>query len=213
MNWRKMSLFKKAKITAFGSTRRPNVVVEKDPNLKALLESGTNTVAIFGKSWDLHVETVMGIKPEENLSMIRESVAYLKNHQKEVIYDAEHFFDGYAANRDFALNTILAAAKGGADVIVLCDTNGGTLTFGIDPIIQDVRTALDKFVSQTGESRCIKIGIHAHDDCGLAVANSIAAVKGRGRQWSTAPLNGYGERCGNADLSHYHPHFVFKNGL
>ncbi len=198
--------FENARITAFGSTCKPGVRPAEDPNLTALLESQTQAIAIFGKSWDLHVEKVMEISLEENLSMIRESVAFLAGHRKEVIYDAEHFFDGYKANREYTLNTVSAAVGGGASMVVLCDTNGGTLPFEIEPIITDVRKTLANHFN-----RQITIGIHAHDDCGLGVANSIAAVRaGAGMVHGT--INGYGERCGNADLTAIIPVLCLKMG-
>ena len=122
--------FKNATLAAFGATRRPGTMVEADANIRALLESETSEVAIFGKTWDLHVEGILGITLAENIAMIRESVAYLKSHGREVVYDAEHFFDGYRDNPEYAVDTQLAAMEGGADFIVLCDTNGGTLPHG-----------------------------------------------------------------------------------
>ena len=205
----KQTSFENTRITAFGSTRRPGTLPEEDPNLQALLESGTQAVAIFGKSWDLHVEAVMGIALDENLAMIRDSVEYLIKNQKEVIYDAEHFFDGYKANREYAIDTIIAAVRGGSDIIVLCDTNGGTLPFEVESIIEDVCQFVDAFITRTQQKRDIKIGIHAHDDCGLGVANSIAAVRA-GAAMVHGTINGYGERCGNADLTAIIPILCLK---
>jgi 2-isopropylmalate synthase len=178
-----------ARLTAFGSTRRANTAAEKDPNLEALLKAGTETITIFGKSWDLHVTEILDISLEENLAMILDSVSLLKANNREVIYDAEHFFDGYRANPDYALKTIQAAITGQADMIVLCDTNGGTMFSDVKGIVQTVTKSFPR----------IPLGIHAHNDCGLAVANSLAAVEA-GATLVQGTVNGYGERCGNADL-------------
>jgi 2-isopropylmalate synthase len=191
---------KTARLAAFGSTRRPGILPGDDDNLKALLAAETRTVTIFGKSWDLHVEEVMNISPAENLAMIRDSVQFLKWNGREVIYDAEHFFDGYKNNRDYCLQTLATAIENGADFAVLCDTNGGTLPFEIDSIFQEVRQALNqKRPADLGE-KPVRLGIHTHDDCGLAVANSITAVRA-GAEMVQGTINGYGERCGNADLN------------
>ncbi len=201
--------FKTARLTSFGSTRKPGINPDKDRNLIALLESNTKTVTIFGKSWDLHVEQVMNNSLEENLAMIRESVEYLKEKDREVIYDAEHFFDGYIENRDYALQTLMAAVDGGADIIVLCDTNGGTLPFDIESIINDVNNTLHEKYSDKANGMPVKIGIHTHNDCGLAVANSITAVRS-GAVMVQGTINGYGERCGNADLTSIIPILSLK---
>ena len=185
----KETRLKKARLTAFGSTRRANILPEKDPNLKALLQAETLTITIFGKSWDLHVTEILGVPLEENLEMIFDSVKYLKSKGKEVIFDAEHFFDGYKANSQYALRTIQTAISGEADVIVLCDTNGGTMVGDLKEIVKDVRKSFPG----------IPLGIHAHNDCGLGVANSLAAVEA-GAKMVQGTINGYGERCGNADL-------------
>ena len=206
---RKMT-FNTSRLTAFGTTRRPGIRPEDDPNLKALLESGTPAVAVFGKGWDLHVTQIMGITLEENLAMIHESVAFLRENGREVIFDAEHFFDGYRDNRDYAVKTLLAAAAGGAESIVLCDTNGGTLPFDIETILPDVArelTATDG--SETAST--VRIGIHAHNDGGLATANSITAVRA-GATMVHGTINGYGERCGNADLTTIAPLLNLKMG-
>jgi 2-isopropylmalate synthase len=194
----------KARLVAFGSTRKPGVEPDDDHNLKALLDSDTPTVTIFGKSWDLHVEEVMNNSLEENLNMIRDSVRFLKQSGREVIYDAEHFFDGYKNNRDYAEKTLLAAIEGKADIIVLCDTNGGTLPFEIDAIINDVRKFLERNSASDSNNQPVRLGIHTHNDCGLAVANSITAVKA-GVVLVQGTINGYGERCGNADLTSVAP--------
>ena len=178
-----------AKKTAFGSTRRANLSVEEDPNLSALLEVNPDCCVIFGKTWDFHVTEALQISLEENLLMIKESVAYLKSKGKEVIYDAEHFFDGYKSNPNYALETLKAAEAGGADIICLCDTNGGSLP---SEISQFIKTISPKLKTQ--------IGIHSHDDSGLGVANAIAAIQA-GATHVQGTLNGYGERCGNANLS------------
>ena len=193
--------FENAKLTAFGSTRKPNISCGEDPNLQALLDAETPAVAIFGKSWDLHVEKVLGTTLKENLAMIRESVAYFKAHGKEVIYDAEHFFDGYKNNPPYAMKTIKAAIDGGADFIVFCDTNGGTMTWEIEQIINSEHYRIDA-----------KLGIHAHNDCGLAVSNTLAAVR-CGAVMVQGTINGYGERTGNVDLTSVIPVLQLKMGL
>jgi 2-isopropylmalate synthase len=191
---------KTARLVAFGSTRKPGIQPDEDENLKALLASETSTVAIFGKSWDLHVGEVMGNTLEENMAMIRDSVKFLKWNGREVIYDAEHFFDGYKNNPDYTLQTLQAAIEGGADFVVLCDTNGGSLPFEIESIIAEVKKALNEKGFATSGNKSIRLGIHTHDDCGLAVANSITAVQS-GVEMVQGTINGYGERCGNADLN------------
>jgi 2-isopropylmalate synthase len=179
---------KHAKLTAFGSTRKAGIRAEEDPNLGALLEAGTPVVCIFGKSWTLHVTKVMGITTEENLAMIGDSVGFLKRHGKEVVYDAEHFFDGFRADRDYALAALRAAAAAGADWITLCDTNGGSLPSYITQVIAVVK-----------ETVPTRLGIHTHNDSDLAVANALAAVEA-GCTQVQGTINGWGERCGNANL-------------
>jgi 2-isopropylmalate synthase len=181
---------KNARLAAFGCTRRPGVPADADEKLQALLECGAGVVTIFGKSWDLHVTQVMANCLEENLAMIRDTVACLRQNGREVVYDAEHFFDGYRHNRDYALQSIAAAAEAGADFVVLCDTNGGSLPHDVEAMFAEVRTRLPR----------VRLGIHTHNDCGLAVANSIAAVRA-GAVMVQGTINGYGERCGNADLT------------
>ncbi|HVV47336.1 MAG TPA: citramalate synthase [Bryobacteraceae bacterium] len=178
-----------AKLTAFGSTRFAKNSVQEDRNVRELIEAGTPCVTIFGKSWDFHVSRALGIGEEENLALIGETVRYLKDHGKEVVYDAEHFFDGYIHNRDFALRTLEAAKSAGADVLCLCDTNGGTLTDFLAQIVADVRSRFDGV-----------IGIHPHNDSGVAVANALAAIE-KGASHVQGCLNGYGERCGNVNLA------------
>lgn len=184
---RKIS-FKTAKLTAFGSTCKPGAPVDKNQNILALLEAETTTVAIVGKSWDLHATQILGVSLDENLKMIEETLAYLKKKGREVIYDAEHFFDGYKENPEYALKTIQAALAGGADLIVFCDTNGGSMPDEIENSIQKILPQIP-----------VPIGIHCHNDCGLALANSLAAVKA-GAKMVQGTVNGYGERCGNLDL-------------
>lgn len=182
--------FKQTKITAFGATRKPGIEAQDDRNLQMLIAAKTPAVAIFGKTWDLHVTKVMDNTLEENLAMIADSVKWLKGHGKEVIYDAEHFFDGYKDNPQYAVETLQTALDNGAGFIVLCDTNGGTLPFEIETIMTEVKTELGQPVA---------MGIHCHNDAGMAAANSITAVK-CGAQMVQGTVNGYGERCGNADL-------------
>ncbi|MEA2059650.1 MAG: citramalate synthase [Thermodesulfobacteriota bacterium] len=196
--------FKNAKFTAFGSTRKPLVSPSQDTNLRELVNSEAPVITIFGKSWDLHVETVMNNTLDENLAMIEESIAYLKDHSREVIYDAEHFYDGYIENPDYAVNTLAAAAKGGCTTLVLCDTNGGTLSHDIERITRAVITTIRSTVNPH-----INFGIHAHNDCSMAVANSISAVRS-GAVMVQGTINGYGERCGNADLTSIIPILALK---
>ncbi|MCG8632844.1 MAG: citramalate synthase [Desulfobacterales bacterium] len=185
--------FKQARITAFGSTRRQGRTCEEDANLKALIDSGAPAVTIFGKTWDLHVESIMSNTLEENLAMIRESVAFLLDQGREVIYDAEHFYDGYKANKDYALATLEAAVEGGTGCLVLCDTNGGCLPCDIDTITRET-------IAHFGERDDLIFGIHTHNDCAMAVANAVNAVHA-GATMVQGTINGYGERCGNADLT------------
>jgi 2-isopropylmalate synthase len=180
---------KHARLVAFGATRFARNAVGKDPNVLALVDAGTPVVAIFGKSWDIHATRVLGISLDENVALISDTIHYLKDHGKEVVYDAEHFFDGYAANPDYALRTLDAAKQAGADVLALCDTNGGTLTEQLAERVAAVRARFDGV-----------IGIHAHNDCDLAVANTLAAVE-HGATHVQGCMNGYGERCGNANLA------------
>ena len=180
---------KHARLTAFGSTRFARNPVEEDRNVRALVEAGTPVVSIFGKSWDLHVSRALGISLDENLKLISETVKHLKEHGKEVVYDAEHFFDGYFANPEYALLTLEAAQRAGADVLCLCDTNGGTVTGRLVEAVAEVRKRFDGV-----------IGIHPHNDSDLAVANAVAAVEA-GATHVQGCMNGYGERCGNANLA------------
>jgi 2-isopropylmalate synthase len=182
--------FRKARLAAFGSTRHRANRVEDDPNIRALLAAETPVTTIFGKSWLLHVTEVLGATPEENLEMIADSVAHLRVAGREVVYDAEHFFDGYKADPDYAIATLRAAIAAGATTVVLCDTNGGCLTDEVAAMTRSVYAEVDGSVS---------LGIHVHDDAGLAVANSLAAVQA-GVTHVQGTINGYGERCGNANL-------------
>ena len=192
--------FNTAKIAAFGATRKPGVKARDDLNLQALLKSRTPVVTIFGKTWDLHVEQVLGTTLTENLSMIEESVGFLKTAVPEVIYDAEHFFDGFRENPDYALETLLAAARAGADYLVLCDTNGGSLPHEIETIMETISGRIAQALGCETDQLPFGFGIHTHNDCGLAVANAISAVR-RGAVMVQGTVNGYGERCGNADIT------------
>jgi 2-isopropylmalate synthase len=188
-------------ICAFGSTRRAANAPDTDPNLQALIAAETDVVSIFGKSWLLHVEQALDISRAENLELIRSSVAFLREHGKRVIYDAEHFFDGYADDPEYALRTLRAAAEAGADTLVLCDTNGGALPHDVHEVTETVRDAVDR-----------TLGIHAHDDGGCAVANTLAAVRA-GARHVQGTINGLGERCGNADLCAVIPDLQLKMGV
>ena len=187
-------------LVAFGSTRRKNIRPDEDIMLASLLSTETSTVVIFGKSWDLHVTDVLGTTLDENLLMIEDTVSYLRRNGREVIYDAEHFFDGYKANPEYALQTLKAACRGGAKCIVLCDTNGGCFPSEIKEITAEVAKVID-----------VEIGIHCHNDTGCAVANSIAAVEAGARHIQGTFL-GFGERCGNANLSTIIPNLQLKLG-
>lgn len=187
-----------AKISAFGSTRRKGIAAKEDTNLNRILETGVSVASIFGKSWDFHVETAIQTTLEENLAMIADSVSYLKSHGLEVIYLAEHFFDGFKHNEAYALKSVKAAAAAGADCVVLCDTNGGTLPEGISAAVSHVCNELS-----------IPVGIHAHNDCELGVANTLAAVQA-GARHVQGTFNGLGERCGNANLCSVIPNLQLK---
>src|SRR5690606_9972085 len=177
-----------ARLAAFGSTRRAQFAPEDDPNLQSILDVETPIATIFGKSWTLHARVALGVTLEENLEIIRSSVAYLRANGKRVIYDAEHFFDGYKNDAAYALETLRAAAEAGADTLVLCDTNGGTLPFEVQTIVAEVAKQFDQ-----------TLGIHAHNDGGCGVANTLMAVAA-GARHIQGTINGIGERCGNADL-------------
>ncbi|MFN8623976.1 MAG: citramalate synthase [Chloroflexota bacterium] len=184
-----------ARLAAFGSTRHRANRPEADPNLYELVAAETPVVTIFGKSWLLHVVEVLGATPQENLDMVAESVGFVADRGREAVYDAEHYFDGYKADPDYALATLRAARQAGARQLVLCDTNGGTLTDELVRILTATRLALE---SDPG-APAITWGIHTHNDAELAVANSIAAVQA-GARHVQATINGYGERCGNANM-------------
>lgn len=189
---------KKTKLVAFGSTRRIGVTVEEDKNLQDLLEAKTEVVTIFGKSSDFHVKEILKTTLDENLKLIKESIEYLKKHQKEVIFDGEHFFDGYKSNKKYSIETLKTAKAAGADVIVLCDTNGGTTPKEIFDIVTEVKEII-------GDD----IGIHCHNDIGVAVANSIIGVEA-GANHIQGTFLGIGERCGNANLSSIIPTLMLK---
>ncbi len=192
---------KTAKVVPFGSTRYPAFTPENDPNLSALLDTGARIVTIFGKSWQLHATEVLRVSAEENLELIESSIRYLVENGREVIYDAEHFFDGYNDDPEYALKTLHAAATGGANCIVLCDTNGGRLPLEIQ---EGVKTAISALT--------LPIGIHAHNDAGMGAANSVLAVQA-GANHIQGTFNGYGERCGNANLASIIPTIQLKLGI
>ncbi len=197
----KKQKLKRAKLLAFGMTRRKNRSVRQDEGLSALLAAGVPAVTIVAKSWDLHVRYVLRTSLQENLRMIEETVRYLKEKGLEVHFDAEHFFDGFKADRVYAMKTLEAAAKGRADCLCLCDTNGGRLP-------SEIRAAVAEVASEFS----IPLGIHTHNDSGLAAANSLAAVE-TGATHVQGTINGFGERCGNADLCAVIPNLVLKMGL
>jgi 2-isopropylmalate synthase len=186
-----------AKLAAFGSTRHRSNRAADDPNLRELVAAETPVVTIFGKSWLLHVTEVLGATPQENLDMVADSVRFIVEHGRELVYDAEHFFDGYRDDRDYALSTLRAARQAGARTLVLCDTNGGTMTDELVAIVTDVKSALEADVDAAGAP--VEWGIHTHNDAELAVANSMAAVAA-GVRHVQATINGYGERAGNANM-------------
>jgi len=192
---------KHARLVAFGSTRRHSRKAYNDANIRALLRAGTDAVAIVGKSWTLHVRDVLRVSPDENLRMIEDTVRYLKKKGKEVLFDAEHFFDGYKEDANYATKVLIVAQESGADIIVLCDTNGGCTPDEVRKITADVRSQVD-----------IPLGIHAHNDADLAVANSLAAIDA-GVTHVQGTVNGIGERCGNADLCSLIANIVLKKKL
>ncbi|MGB2600052.1 MAG: citramalate synthase [Candidatus Omnitrophota bacterium] len=192
---------KRSKLAVFGSTRRADTKVSSDTVIKNLLKAETKYVTIFGKSWDLHVKAVLRASLKENLKMVGDSVKYLKKRGRHVIFDAEHFFDGYKENPKYAVDTLEAALEGGAECLVLCDTNGGTLTSQVFEIVEEVR-----------EKISAPLGIHTHNDNDMAVANSIAAVQA-GCVHVQGTFNGYGERCGNANLVSIIPALRVKLGM
>ncbi len=208
-NPKDMDFFKKAKglrlknaqVVAFGSTRHAGTKAASDKVLKGLLAAGTKYITIFGKSWDLHVRDVLKVDLAENIRMIEDSVAFLRSRGRSVIFDAEHFFDGFNANREYALQCIKAAEAAGAERIVLCDTNGGTVTSRVFEVVEEVKAAMKT-----------PLGIHAHNDSEMAVANSVAAVQA-GCIHAQGTINGYGERCGNANLISIAANLKLKLGI
>ncbi len=194
--------FRHARLAAFGMTCRVGGQPEGDPNIRALLDAHTPVVTVVGKTSMLHVTEVLRTTPEENLRIIRDSLAYLKGQGKEVIYDAEHFFDGYKLDPDYSLRTLQAAVEGQADILVLCDTNGGTLPWEVEEITAAVAAAMPG----------IGLGIHTHNDSELGVANTLAAVR-QGAVHVQGTINGYGERCGNANLCSIIPDLELKMGI
>lgn len=193
--------WKHAKITAFGMTRRGKMRVEEDPQVQLLLDANTPAVTIVGKTWPLHVLEVFQVSLEENVAMIRDTVAYLKRHGREVLYDAEHFFDSFREDPEYSLATIVAAQEAGADLVVLCDTNGGSLPDFVKEVTRRAMEALGR-----------PVGIHTHNDSGLGVANALAAIQAGACQVQ-GTINGYGERVGNCDLTTVMPNLQIKLGI
>ena len=197
----KLINFKKSTLTAFGSTRRANIQVQDDPQIQSLLNAETSVITLVGKSWDLHVEEILETSLEENLEMIGESISFLVRNGRRVFFDAEHFFDGYKANRDYSHSVISAAKEAGAECVILCDTNGGMLPSDIAVIVQEI-----------SESHDVKLGIHTHNDSDTAVAGTISAVDA-GVLQVQGTINGYGERCGNANLVSVIANLKLKKGI
>ena len=189
-------------IVAFGSTRRAKEKCDQDTNIQSLLNANTSAITIVGKTWDFHVSEALKIKNEENLQLISDSIEYLSNRTEEVFFDAEHFFDGFKANKEFTLNCIDLAVESGANGIILCDTNGGTTPWEIYDIVEEVKQKHKKIV----------LGIHTHNDSGLGVANALAAVRAGANQVQ-GTINGYGERCGNANLCTIIANLNLKMGI
>jgi 2-isopropylmalate synthase len=194
--------WKSVTIAAFGSTCRAQLRAEDDKQLQTLLAAETPVCTIFGKTWNMHVTEVLRTSLEENLRMVEESVTFLRQNGRRVIYDAEHFFDGYKSDAEYALETLRAAARGGAETLALCDTNGGSMPWEIGEMVKVVSEALPD----------ARLGIHAHNDGECGVANSVAAVRA-GAQHVQGTINGYGERCGNANLCAIIPDLELKLGL
>ena len=197
----KSTLLSQAKVVAFGSTCRAGISPKNDPNIQALIEAGTKVITIFGKSWDIHPLEALNITLDQNLEIIHQSVRFLKDRVSEVIFDAEHFFDGFKSNPPYALSTLKAAQDAQADWVVLCDTNGGTLPDEIQSIIKEVKKKIKT-----------PLGIHVHNDTEMAVANTLLAVK-EGVRMVHGTINGYGERCGNANLCSIIPNLKLKMGI
>jgi 2-isopropylmalate synthase len=204
---------KQASIAAFGSTRHAHVACESDPQIRTLLDAETPIIALVGKTWDLHVHRVLETTLDENLAMIGDSVRYL-GVTRQVFYDAEHYFDGFKANRDYALATLRAAHEAGAAYIVLCDTNGGALPWEVGEIVEETRQFLETASSddQLGGRSSLHLGIHTHDDAGVAIANALAAVRA-GCTQVQGTINGYGERVGNCNLCTLIPDLQIKMGV
>lgn len=198
---------KHSQLAAFGSTRHFRNKPDKDPNLIALLNAKTPVITIFGKSWDIHVKDALHIELEDNLALIQDSLAFLRPFVKHLFYDAEHFFDGFKNNEEYALKTLASAVDGGAETIILCDTNGGTLPHEIGQIINTVKQYLAE------NNKTVHLGIHAHNDSETAVANTLIAVSDAGIRQVQGTMNGFGERCGNANLTSIIPALIFKMGV
>lgn len=203
------SPLQQAQVVAFCSTRRPGRIAAADPIFRPVMAANTQWVTLFGKSWDFHVTAGLKTDLAENLAMIADSVRYLSQQQRRVIYDAEHWFDGYRHNPSYALATLEAAMAAGAEWLVLCDTNGGTLPHEISAVVQAVAEALSGW--QQASDRLVRLGIHTHNDSGTAVANALAAVQ-QGVEMVQGTINGYGERCGNANLCTLIPNLQLKLG-
>jgi len=193
--------FKHAKIAAFGSTRRANTKCKDDPQIDMLVKANTPVVTLVGKTWSLHVREVIRTTPEENLAMIGDSVRFFKEHGKEVVYDAEHFFDGYKDDPKYALATLKAAQDAGVDIVVLCDTNGGTMPSEVGRVTGEI----------VKQMKCA-VGIHTHNDSGVGVANALAAIEA-GAVQVQGTINGYGERTGNCNMTTVIPCLVLKMGI
>jgi len=191
-----------SRIVAFGATRKAENKVSADPNIRALLDAGTSVVTLFGKSWNLHVSDVLGITLAKNLQLISDSILYLKSHRREVFYDAEHFFDGFLSQPDYAMKTLQQAKQAGADRIVLCDTNGGMMPWQVEKILQTVLKEVDGKM----------LGIHTHNDSEMAVVNALTAVR-MGVTQVQGTINGHGERCGNANLCSVIANLELKMGF
>lgn len=206
---------KQTQVAAFGATRRAGATCEADPQIKLLLDADTPVVTLVGKSWDLHVHHVLETTLDENLAMIGDSVRYFVGQGRRVFYDAEHFFDGFKANREYALACVTAARVAGAEVVVLCETNGGALPWDVEEIVRATAAAIDAGAPRAagaGELRPYSLGVHTHDDGGLAVANALAAVRA-GCTQVQGTVNGFGERVGNCNLCTVVPDLQLKLGL
>ncbi len=200
-----------AEMVAFCSTRRPGKSAAEEPMFQPILNAGTRWVTLFGKSWDLHVTDGINTTLNENLEMIRDSIAFLRASDRRIIYDAEHWFDGYRYNPDYALETLKTAIASGAEWLTLCDTNGGTLPHEVSRIVAEVVTTVQQYAELLGLDAVPQVGIHTHNDSGTAVANAIAAVL-EGATMIQGTINGYGERCGNANLCTLIPNLQLKLG-